>query len=363
MPNTPTAFACRYSAAIPKLLKELGCSLALSTYQAGKLILLNAIDEQRIAQLARSFKKPMGIALQGNLMAVATLNEVLVFANVPSLCKNYPASPGVYEALYLPRATYYAGAIDLHDLAWGAKGELFGINTRFSCLVQIDHTYSFRPIWQPPFISELLPEDRCHLNGLCLDPQIGLPAYATALGQGDTREQWRTNKQTGGILMDIPNNQIVLEHLPMPHSPRIYQGKLYLLLSATGQLICFDPATKQTEIVTNFGTLVRGMAIYKDYAFIGLSKIRKSSKGFADLPIANQANRAGIVAVHLPSRKIVGEIIYDSTVDEIYDVQVIEHATRVGILNPYAPDALHERALNSPNANFWQKPPLEKGEK
>ena len=55
----------------------------------------------------------------------------------------------------------------MHDLDFGTEG-LWGINTSFSCLCLIDDNYSFVPKWKPKFISALVSEDRCHLNGLVM---------------------------------------------------------------------------------------------------------------------------------------------------------------------------------------------------
>ena len=76
-----------------------------------------------------------------------------------------------------------------------------------------------KPHWQPFFISELAAQDRCHLNGLALENEQ--PRYVTALGAGDSQGSWRPTKFSGGVLMDVPTNQIILENLAMPHSPRI----------------------------------------------------------------------------------------------------------------------------------------------
>ena len=44
-----------------------------------------------------------------------------------------------------------------------------GYGGEFSCLCKFTLAYNFSPKWKPYFISEILPEDRCHLNGLALE--------------------------------------------------------------------------------------------------------------------------------------------------------------------------------------------------
>ena len=95
--------------------------------------------------------------------AIATRDEIILLANDPRLAISYPKQPEVYDALFVPRSTHFCGRLLVHDLAWGEHG-LIGVNTAFSCLFELDTKVSFAPCWKPAFISELLPEDRCHLN-------------------------------------------------------------------------------------------------------------------------------------------------------------------------------------------------------
>jgi uncharacterized protein (TIGR03032 family) len=232
---------------------------------------------------------------------------------------------------------------------WGNEG-LIAINTLFSCISKIDDEYSFTPIWQPHFINKLTPDDRCHLNGMAMDN--GAPVYVTALGQTDSSEGWRANKSSGGVLLHVPSNEIILENLNMPHSPRIYDEKLYLLLSATGELICVDTKKGTYETVNKMNGFVRGMARFDDYLFIGLSKLREtSSPFFKDLPIAKEFVVAGIVIIYLPRGSVVGSISYQTSVEEIYDVKVLSGLRRPGLMNVMK--ETHKMALTMPEGTYW----------
>jgi len=181
-------FACTHTPELPELLAQLNCSLAISTYQAGKVLMVSS-DGERLHLLPRQFDTPMGMVAQGNRLAVACAHDILVLAHDPRLGHSYPQKPAVYDTLYLPRQRFYTGAVAMHDMAWDGQGALLGTNTAFSCLCRVDGDYSFTPLWQPPFISVLQPEDRCHLNGLAM--QAGVPKYVTALGTTDSRQGWR----------------------------------------------------------------------------------------------------------------------------------------------------------------------------
>ncbi|MBE9176679.1 DUF4915 domain-containing protein, partial [Synechocystis salina LEGE 06155] len=90
--------------------------------------------------------------------------------------------------------------------------------------------------WKPPFISAIAVGDRCHLNGVAVAEDGQSPLYVTALGQTDEENGWRQNKAEGGCLLRVPSGEVILSGLSMPHSPRLYRGKLYFLDSGYGRL-------------------------------------------------------------------------------------------------------------------------------
>ena len=348
MSVTLPPFSCTHSPNLPELLWELKFTIAITTYQAGKVVFFSATGPEGLIQLPRNFEKAMGMAFDNGRMAIATKNEVVVLANSTALAPNYGLQPNTYDGLFIPRATYYSGEIDLHDMAWGKEG-LIAVNTRFSCLSRIDDEFSFKPIWKPYFISDLVPHDRCHMNGMVMVD--GKPKYITALGVTDSPKGWRPGVETGGILMDVESNQIITNNLPMPHSPRIYNGKLYVLLSATGELACVDLNSGKYEVITKFNGFVRGMAKHGDFLFIGLSKLRQNSSTFRDLPIAKKALQCGISVVHLPTGNEIGFLKYENSVEELYDIQILPGMRKPAILNTETEE--HRRALVTPTDGFW----------
>ncbi|HEX9952179.1 MAG TPA: TIGR03032 family protein, partial [Rubricoccaceae bacterium] len=274
MPD-PTAFACTASPGFADLLEQLGCSLVLSTYQAGKLVVLSARDGQ-LVQLPRTFDKPMGMATDGRAgtverLAVATRSAVVVLASAPELAAGYPGAPGRYDSLFVPTGTYQTGELDLHDMAWGTGPDgseaLWAVNTRFSCLGLVGDGHHFHPMWTPPWVSSLSDDDRCHLNGMAL--KDGRPAYVTALGQTNTPRGWSPDKLTGGVLFDAAAGEEVFTGLAMPHSPRLFDGRLFVLQSAKGEVAFVDPEAGELTTVLKVPSFLRGMARYGDVVFVG----------------------------------------------------------------------------------------------
>tara|TARA_R110001592_G_scaffold230364_1_gene487192 strand:+ start:3710 stop:4777 length:1068 start_codon:yes stop_codon:yes gene_type:complete len=349
--NQLTPFSARFSAQVPELLNKLKCSIALSTYQAGKVVFISpSEDSERLITLPRAFRKPMGIAIKGNKMAMSLYDEVIIFQNSRELAEHYPNKKNVYDSLWLPRTTYYTGLVDMHDIDFGDDG-IYAINTSFSCICKVDGEYNFSPFWKPPFIQDFKPGDFCHLNGMVM--LNGKPKYVTALGKTNTPQGWRNCIVDGGVLMDVEKNEILLEGLSMPHSPNMYNNDLYLLMSASGEFVKVNLDTKTYEIIKKFDGFCRGLSFHGDYAFIGFSKLRKNSSTFAKLSFSDKANFAGIKIIHMPTQAQVGEIIYETSVDEIYEVTILENSTRPNILN--TSDDIHKYSLATPSTTFWAK--------
>jgi len=200
--------------------------------------------------------------------------------------------------------------------------ELWMINTSFSALCTIDPEFSFCPQWKPEFITSLSPEDRCHLNGLGMVD--GRPKYVTALGETDTVNGWRENKRDGGILIDIEQNKVILRGLSMPHSPRWYQNKIWMLESGYGTLTVIDPVTYEKWTIAKLPGFTRGLDFYGPLAFIGLSKVRETAV-FSDFPLLEELEERiyGVYVVDIRNGNVVSFIRFEGDVEEIFAVQVL----------------------------------------
>jgi uncharacterized protein (TIGR03032 family) len=280
-------------------------------------------------------------------IAIASLYDVTLYTNAGRMAQNYPKQPNTYDALYLPRSTYYTGETDIHDLHW-QNGALWAVNTRFSCLSTFNIDHSFVPIWKPFFIDSLAPEDRCHLNGVAF--QNEKPKFVTALGKSNSPYGWREKKINGGIVIDISTNSILSENLPMPHSPRIYKEGFFVLFSATGEIARVNN-NGSFEIMKSFDGFVRGMDRVGNFLFIGLSKLRTTSSTFQDLPIASRSVFCGVVVVDINSWSTIGYLKYENGVEEIYDVRILPGKRRPGLLTTEKTG--HFMAITTPEGDFW----------
>ena len=322
-------FNAKFSPEFPKVLEDLGGTIILTTYQTGKVILLS-VKDKKISQLVRDFDRPMGVSFHGEHMAIALRTNITLFKNSKILAKTYPKKENTYDSLYYPISTNITSYIDTHDITFSNQG-LIAVNTAYNCLVKTDSLNSFEPIWKPPFIKEFQSGDTCHLNGVCTDENNDI-RYITAFAKTTNTDGWRLNKLTSGILYDIKEKRYLCENLPMPHSPRLYKNELYVLLSASEELIKVNRTSGEKESIAKIDGFIRGLSFYKNYAFIGVSKLRKSHT-FGDLPIAKKKLYAGCVVVDLNKKEKIAEVYYDEALEEIYDVHFIPEAKRLNILN------------------------------
>jgi uncharacterized protein (TIGR03032 family) len=309
-----------HTSSFPLLLRKLGISLLITTYQAGKLVIVRE-DGDHLNTHFRSFQSPMGLALSGDRLAIGTRHQVWEFHNVPAAARKI-APTGSHDACFLPRSCHVTGNVQVHEMAWDGDEELWFVNTRFSCLCTLDRNHSFVSRWQPPFVSALTPEDRCHLNGIAMVK--GRPRYATALGATNAPAGWRADKARGGILIDIPTGEIIARGLSMPHSPRWYADKLWLLESGTGSIGIVDPDSGRYESIAELPGFTRGLDFHGRFAFIGLSQVRETAI-FSGIPITERLTErtCGVWVVDVRNGETVAFLRFEDALQEIFAVQVV----------------------------------------
>lgn len=318
-------FELTSSRQFPSWLAEANAALALSTYQSGKLILLGTRqDSGKLAIFERTLERPMGLAVQGARLAVAGLYQVTTF--VDAMGPADPPAEGGWDGCYVPQTASFTGDLDVHDMAYDAKGRLVFVNTLFSCLATTSETHSFRPLWRPRFIDRLAAEDRCHLNGLAM--RDGTPAFVTAVAPTNIADGWREHRRTGGVVIDVASGEVACAGLSMPHSPRWHRGALWLLNSGTGEFGRVDLASGRFEPVAFCPGYPRGLCFLGGYAVIGLSEPREN-RTFAGLALQERLEREGVAprcglwVVDLATGDAVHWVRITGVVSELYDVAVL----------------------------------------
>ena len=334
----PTGDSTQTTAAVPRLeittsrqfpawLAEQKLSLALTTYQIGKLFFIGLKDNGELSIFERSFNRCMGLCVTANGLYLSSLYQVWRFENLFTQGEQQDG----YDRLYLPQVGYTTGDLDIHDMAVAADGRLIFVNTLFGCLATLSETHSFKPLWRPSFSSRLAAEDRCHLNGLAM--KEGRAAYVTAVSRSDVVDGWRDHRADGGIVIDVTTNAIVADGLSMPHSPRWHQGRLWLLNSGTGEFGHVDLAAGRFVPVSFCAGYLRGLAFHGDFALVGMSKPRHN-RTFSGLALdenlrSRQAEaRCGVQVIDLRSGDVVHWLRFEGVVDELYDVVALPGVRR-----------------------------------
>ncbi len=307
------------------------CSVALTTYQAGRLFLIGRKPDGGLRAHERMIEQCQGLWTDGQSLWTSGLYALWRFENDLDPGRSLPN--GV-DRVFVPREGRVTGQIDVHDIGVGDLGQFGGaggegpifVCTAFNCLATTDDHASFRPLWRPPFISEITGEDRCHLNGLAMDGARA--AYVSAVSRSDVADGWRERRRDGGVVIDVATGETVASGLSMPHSPRLYDGRLWVLNSGRGELCTIDPATGDVTPVAFCPGYARGLAFVGRYAVVGLSRPRHNQT-FEGLELEQRLSdkdavpRCGLVVIDIDTGRTVEWLRFAHTIDELYDVAIL----------------------------------------
>lgn len=357
-------FSGEYSANLPAILEELKVSIVLTSYQSSSVLVLSA-KKEKIAINLKRMPRPMGIYCDDQRLTLGTGSQVLEFKRSEALLsqvktgtldninqmsrKTMEQDKERFEqwrleraeqiervkqsdALYVPRAALTTGMINIHDIAWGTEG-LWVVNSTFSCLCTLSSDSSFVVRWKPPFIQELAPEDRCHLNGMAMEN--GVPRYVTTFNRSNLKQSWSSSENFEGTLIDVKHNEILLNDLVLPHSPRIHGGHVYFCNSGHGTICRYAPENGAVETLLNLPGFTRGIYFMGDLMLVCTSKIRKSENGPA-VPLLNtvseQNSQCGVWLFDLNSMEKLGYFSFLGDVEQIYDIACVPNSTAPEIL-------------------------------
>ncbi len=326
--NQPSTESVEYSVSNNLLnrLASLNISIAFSSYQSGLLYFIGRNGKGGINIHQSAMPKPMGLCLDdaGGLTMTGGF-QIMRFENVLEADQQVN---NLFDACYVPRLVHVTGHLDAHDVGIDTDGQPVFVNTRYNCLATVSSRHSFKMVWKPSFITELVDEDRCHLNGLAMED--GAPRYVTAVSRSNTIDGWRDRRADGGVVIDVQSNEIICTGLSMPHSPRMHNGQLWLLNSGTGELgtvVLGEDGAGTFEAKVFCPGFLRGLAFHGNFAFVGLSRPRyKRFEGLAldaKLEEADSEAWCGVQIIDLTTGTCVDWFRIDGNVSELYDLEVI----------------------------------------
>ncbi|MEZ9699765.1 TIGR03032 family protein [Vibrio sp. 10N.261.46.E12] len=362
------SFGTRYTANLPEILTQLNITIMLSSYQSEKVIMLRT-DGEELDIVYKNFPRPMGIAANEGKLVLGSFNQLINFhrddelldmlkkplqtidedITAPTLlssiskpaktigkrnAKFQPVDERV-DACFIARSTHLTGMLNTHDLVI-RENTLWGVSSSFSCICTFDPEFSFSPYWIPPFISAVKPEDRCHLNGLAMKGDK--PGFVTTFSTTDSAAQWREQScVNSGTIIDVENNELLVDGLFMPHSPRYHQDKVYYCDSGFGWLSSIDPGTGTNDIIAELPGFTRGLDIVGNLAFVGTSQIRASNIKHPAQRSRFDKTVSGVSVINIETGETVGQIEFKNGLEQIYDIKLIPNTTFPELIEPSHP--------------------------
>ncbi|SEM00825.1 TIGR03032 family protein [Sphingomonas palmae] len=307
-------------------LRRHHTSFAFTSYQTGQLFLVGLLANGTVSFNQQNFVRAMGLCYQPGRLYLGALSQVWRLEN---MLRPGERANGQFDLALVPRNAQTVGDVDIHEVGTDADGRVIFVNTKYSCLATLDLVHSFRPIWKPPFISRLAPEDRCHLNGVAFDG--GKPRYVTAVSRSDIVTGWRERRHEGGVLVDVETGRIVTDQLSMPHSPRLHDGSAYVLDSGRGEIVRVDLESGEKTTIAFCPGFLRGMSIHNGHALVTVSKPRNGTFAGLALDDALRGRDAepwcGVLVVDLASGDIVEWLKLEGFITELFDVAVMPGVT------------------------------------
>jgi len=346
-----------------KILKDFKISLAITSYHSNRLFFLKS-DNVNIKISSYKFKSPMGLYIDKDKLTIGTYTQIINFKRNDKVLNQIQNGSLDDETKYTSKIlekdkekmkqwrnnrekelkiikeadTLYhlinsvtTGMINIHDIAW-EDNKIWMVNSTFSCLSTLDQNYNFIAEWKPAFITNLVAQDKCHLNGMAM--VNGKPKYVTTFNKSNDKDFWKKEREHNGTLIDIDTNEILLNNLIMPHSPKYYQNNIYFSEAGTGIVFKYNLETKEKEEIVKLQGFTRGIAFYDTFMFIGLSQVR-SSDIQNPLPLTLMYNQtfSGVWIINLEDNSEVAYYRFEDDVEQVYDINIIENSINPELLN------------------------------
>lgn len=340
-PNEPepapagTQISC--SRNLPGWLANNGAGVVFTSYQSGIVYFVGVQPNGGLSIHQTGFPRAMGLCAQRQRIYLASHAQIWRMEN---MLREGEFANNQYDVCYVPRNAQTTGDVDAHEIAVEPSGRIIFVNTAYSCLATLDPVHGFKPLWQPPFITKLAPEDRCHLNGLAMEK--GEARYVTAVSRSDVVTGWRDRRGEGGILIDVQQDRVLTDKLSMPHSPRLHNNQLYALNSGRGHLVRIDRQTGAAEEIAFLPGFVRGLAFHNNHAIVTLSLPRDQS--FAGLELEDELQKrdadpwCGVQVIDLATGNVVEWLRLDGEIRELFDVAVLPDVRCPLAVSPLAPE-------------------------
>ncbi len=311
-------------------LAERRLSVALTTGESGRLILVGPGAEGKLSLFVRGFDGAYGVSGNGQSLLMGSAFQIWRFENAVAPGK----SAAGYDRLFVPRVAHTTGDVGAADVAFAADGAILFASALFSCVAAASEEFSFEPVWRPPFISRLVPESRCNLTGFALDE--GLLRYASMGAASDDPNGWERGIAGAGLVMDAASGSPVAAGLALPIAPRLHGGRLWIDEAASGLFGFIHVGTGTFEEVAFCPGWLSGLAFADGFAVVATSMTR-GGRGVGGLPLERNLEtyraraQTALCVVDLASGDVVHWLRFDGLA-EIRDVSLLPDTMRPAAL-------------------------------
>lgn len=319
-------------------LKDVKHSFFLTMYKTSEVFSLGLKEEpgkdDQLSMWITNFMRPMGMHSDKEIMWISSSGNLCKYQNIN---QSIDSTFGEFDATYIPSFTYFGSDIDSHDICIDSENNPYFCSAAFSCVCIPSKTTGFKIWWKPPWITKIVPEDRCHLNGIC--SRDGQPRYVTSVSQTDSSYGWKDNRIGRGIVYDIIEDRVVCTGLTMPHSPRWHNGKLWILESGTGWVGEVDLEQGKFIRKTWISGFLRGMCFVGEKFMVVGSSDDRYEKSFRDLPLGDEMKKngvkpkCGLTVIELKNMSQVHSLTFNEGVQEFYDICSVPNIKRPKIRN------------------------------
>ncbi|HXP52201.1 MAG TPA: DUF4915 domain-containing protein, partial [Bacteroidia bacterium] len=266
-----------------RLLKNLGVTLLVTREYENMVVALTA-NPRGLVQTFMPLPHPSGIAVDRErnkvyIAATRNPNELIEFSLSSNTITRKEAKTKLNPNGYLlpSRVKFYPGCYYFHDLAVIGK-DLFANSVGMNGVIKVDFGKSEEEelIWFPECIKgktgkPLTDANYIQLNSIAAGSSIN-NSFFTASGdkiikQRPGQPDYPVDRK--GVVFSGKTRKAIAYNLTRPHSAKLYNGNIYLNNSGYGQF----GVIKEGEFIV-LATLpgwTRGLCIYKDIAFIGVS--------------------------------------------------------------------------------------------
>ncbi len=210
------------------------------------------------------------------------------------------------------RSRFYPGCLYIHDLAL-INGDLYANAVGQNAVVHLYDKMGYKQMWWPRCIETetgpLFGQNHLQLNSIAAGTTLTSSYFSASTDKPSSRRPGHKNFPVDkrGVIFSGETREPIVRGLTRPHSARLHQDRIWVDNSGYGEFGFVD--NNSLVVVTKFPGWTRGLAFYKDIAFVGSSRVIPRFRQYAP-GLEVDTSICGIHAVNIKSGHVVGSLIW-----------------------------------------------------